>query len=119
MENLSEGILLIVTGVVVVLVLLVLIALLVRSIILLDDYFSSRQAKKAGKAQGGGGHVSEDGPEVSPEVAAAISLALNDHFQSRFCAPLPELTRQRSLTWTTSGRTEIMSANQKITNRLR
>ena len=119
MQNLSEGILLIVTGVVVVLVLLVLMALLVRAIILLDDYFSSRSAAKAEKAHGEAGHVSEDETEVSPEVAAVISLALNDHLQSRFYAPLSEPASQRSLTWAASGRTEIMSANQKITKRLR
>lgn|GEM_PF-4157416 len=119
MQNLSEGILLIVTGVVVVLVLLVLMALLVRAIILLDDYFSSRSAAKAEKAHGEDGHVSEEETGASPEVAAAISLALNDHLQSRFYAQLPEPGGQRSLTWAASGRTEIMSANQKITNRLR
>ncbi|MFO8057094.1 MAG: OadG family transporter subunit [bacterium] len=117
MENLSEGILLIVTGVVVVLVLLVLMSLLVRLMNLLDDLFTARAKRREEKNAPSQGEVNMD--QVSPETVAAISMALNEHLKARPPAAGPEPSPQSSQSWASSGRLEIMSGNQKITSRLR
>ncbi len=119
MENLSEGILLIATGVVVVLVLLVLMALLVRTINLVDDFFVARKEKRAAKKASFSTAAGQDQNEVSPEVVAAVSLALQDHLQSGLITSVPLLSGQGSHAWNASGRMEIMAANQRVTNRLR
>ena len=112
MSTMSQGLVLITTGVLVVLSILIILALSVEIIVLYDNFRRKQTRKKAALEK------QPDPDKVPAEVVAAIGLGLHEYFaQESQTSQELIVDRRRSSTWSASGRLDIMSSRQRITAR--
>ena len=124
-ERLSEGIMYLVPGLLIVLGLLALLALVVEFMVWLEKRRKERlKAQEAASIQAAPAPeavaVEEVTEDLSAEVAAAIGLALHQHFVSQRLAMSISGSRSAgAVSWAVSGRMEIMSARQRVSGRVK
>ncbi len=124
-ERLSEGVMYLVPGLLIVLGLLAMLALVVELMVWLEKKRKERlkaQEDTTTPAAPLPDAVAVEGvvEDSSAEIAAAIGLALHQHFVSqRLAMSLSGSRSAGAVSWSVSGRMEIMSARQRISGRVK
>ncbi len=122
--TLAEGVTYLVPGLIVVMSLLILLALSVEFISWLDNFLTAREQAKieneeaVSVVQETAAPAEEVKEDYSSEIATAIALALHQHFTARRQSMATGVGRRRgTVSWSTSGRLEIMTSRQGFSSR--
>jgi len=116
LPEMSQGILIIATGVVTVLAILAVLMLSVELVVLYDERM--RKRRKAREKKHKEREEAEDPRRVSSEIVAAIGMALHQYLEEqRMAVGLAKVEDGGSSSWTASGRLEIMAGNSRVITR--